>query len=558
AAAGACISVGTNASGGYWISLPPGLVGLQYSAVGYVQNQSLHIRVCSDCFVEANGVTLWRDALLKGIVVDSITGTPLGGAALTLCPVGPFNLAYCNQGVPETTAPDGSFTLEPPMGSYVFNLSYPGFVPETISMDLAVGQVVNLGTIAMLPVGTVEGVVVSGLSDAPLPNVTVLACAPASAVPCTSGVTNGTGVYEIQTAPGYYLLSAVAPGYGQGTATANVGATEQTEAPTIVLPYDGPGGTFRVVGNVEALGGNGSGIEGATVIALSGGVLQGAAQTGPGGRFQLDLVWGVYSLEVTASGYGGRQMGITVHGEVTGVTVALDVFLWTIRGTARSVTSGSAAAAVPITEGSQLLNLTDSSGGFEFALANGSFLLTAGGFSGAVEVFDPLPFPIELRGPVAPVALSLVPHEVAVSLTALEAGTGALVQGASFVVTGAPLAGGYENVTVGLTGGVWASTLLPLGAYSVTARAPGFLSATGQFRVLGAPVTMNLTMTRNVPTPERPLPWVAIGIVVGTGLAVALAIVWIRDRRRQRPRRLEGTLMPPTDRGEPYGDSAGR
>ncbi|MHB8351881.1 MAG: carboxypeptidase regulatory-like domain-containing protein, partial [Thermoplasmata archaeon] len=43
AAAGACISVGTNASGGYWISLPPGLVGLQYSAVGYVQNQSLQV-----------------------------------------------------------------------------------------------------------------------------------------------------------------------------------------------------------------------------------------------------------------------------------------------------------------------------------------------------------------------------------------------------------------------------------------------------------------------------------------------------------------------------------
>lgn len=555
AAAGLCTSVGTNASGDYWVSLPPGVVGLQYSAVGYVQNQSLQIQLCSDCFVVANGVVLWRDALLKGVVVDSVTGEPLGGASLTLCPVGSSEVAYCgNLGVPETTGPDGKFTLEPPMGAYVFNVTYPGYVPETIAMDLNVGELVDLGTIAMLPEGSVEGRVVSGLDQAPLANVTVVACAVESPLGCTDGVTDDSGSYVIQAPPGHYLLSAVAPGFGQGTATTNIGATQLTLAPVIVLPYDGPGGTFPVEGVVETMGPNATAIQGATVTAVGGGVLQGGALTGPDGGFGMDLVWGNYSLEVTAGGFGARRIGIIVHEAVTGLFVALPAFQWTVQGTARSVSSGIPAVAVPIYDGARLLNVTDTVGRFEFPLMNGSHLLMAGGLSGMGEVFAPLLFPIDVRGPVGAVDLSLMPNEVPVNLTALDENTGRLVGEVSFVVTGVPRAGGTENVSVGLNQGVWAATRLPLGNYSVMAEAPGYSAAFREIIVQGPPVTVNLTMDRILPGAEYHVPWSVIATAIGIGLVVAMGVVVLLERRRRRPRRLAGTLMPPP---QPSGNPEG-
>lgn len=550
-AAGACLSVGTNASGGYWISLPPGLIGLQYSAVGYVANQSLQIRVCSDCFVEASGVVLWRDALLEGTVENSVTAVPLGGAQLTLCPIGSFNVGYCNFGTPVTSAPDGSFALEPPMGSYLFNVSYPGFVPISISMDLGVGQVVDLGTLALLPDGTLIGAVVSGQNGDPLANVTVAACLGSAAGTCATGVTNGSGIYTILAAPGHYELLAVAPGFGEATATTNVGATVTTVAPELVLPYEGPGGTFPVAGRVLVLGGNGTGIAGASVTAMAGGVLLGAAETAVDGSFRLDLPWGPNTIAVRAGGYAGASENLTVHGAVTGLSLALPVFRWPIEGTVRSATSGAVAPGVPIEEEGRPLNVTGAAGEFSFALTNGSYLLTAGGPANGVEVYDPLPFPVAVAGPVAPLELSLAPHLVTVNLTALDAGTGALVAAADFTITGTPLSGGSENVTLSLQGNVWASTALPLGTYLVSAQATAYAPVSRQFSVVGPPVSVSVAMNRTAGISARALPGTEVAALAGLAILLLLAGTLLTRRRRRRLRRVEGVPVAPAETFDP-------
>ncbi|MGI0053652.1 MAG: hypothetical protein ACRECR_05285, partial [Thermoplasmata archaeon] len=249
-----------------------------------------------------------------------------------------------------------------------------------------------MGEIAMAPDGTVVGGVVSGLNGPPLSDVTVQSgpVGRVGTVGCATGLSDALGVYAIETGPGYYELSATAPGYGTATAAVNVGSTVTTQVPDLVRPYDGPGGTFEVSGSVEALGGNRTGIEGATVTATAGGVVVGAASSGVGGSFELHLLWGVYTVQATAGGYGAFSEGVTGHGAVTGLSRVLPGFSWTVTGAVHSETSGTVAGGVPIALGSTILNRSASNGNFSFSQPNGSYELTAGGnLGGGAEESDP-------------------------------------------------------------------------------------------------------------------------------------------------------------------------
>ncbi|MGI0053290.1 MAG: hypothetical protein ACREC5_05265 [Thermoplasmata archaeon] len=63
-------------------------------------------------------------------------------------------------------------------------------------------------------------------------------------------------------------------------------------------------------------------------------------------------------------------------------------------------------------------------------------------------------------------------------------------------MAGNPESGGGYDKTVGPGGGAWATLEIPLGAYEVTARAPGYLAATEPIKVTGSTVTENLAMER--------------------------------------------------------------
>ncbi|HEV2316645.1 MAG TPA: carboxypeptidase-like regulatory domain-containing protein [Thermoplasmata archaeon] len=537
-----CQTVYSNASGDWWIGVPPGTTAISFSADGFVANATIDVVVCSDCFVDVGTTPLWNDAEVAGTVVAAPDDGPVGNANVSLCPIDVIFYAYCVS--PAATDASGGFAMAVTAGTYYLNVTYPGYAPFGFILGLQAGEYVNVGTLEIVPNGTLEGSVVSSSTDLPIADASVSACPPSGSYACTTGTTSSGGRYSFQLAPGPYTVSASSSGYLTESESVTAVSDSTISANTIYLPYLGPGQNFAIAGTVSSGTGPGAPVDGALVRAVSSGVAVDSTSTNTSGGFELSLAWGSYQLVVTASGYATNSSPLTVHGPQSGLTVALAPFAWGVRGSASVAESGAEAPGATVSYAGKLLATADSAGAFSFGLANGSYNLTVAPSAALGRYVAPVPVAITVRGVTAPFRAILPLLLVETTLSAVDARSGAPIPEASLLIRGElGVSVPYStNASAGSSGLAFLS--LPVGSFTVNATARGYVPANTSFVVSGAPlqVTVVLTQTRAHSTGGG-TPWLLDAELAGgtvTVLAALALVYWWR--RRSGPRHLRGSV----------------
>ncbi len=543
-----CQSTTTNASGAYWLALPPGYLDLTFSAPGYVANQSIVERLCSDCFLVVPGISLWRASLIVGTLIGTPTGDPLPQGQVTLCEPGQPYLAYCAFPIPMD--PLGGFSLEVGAGTYLLNATAPGYNEVSFELSTGPGELVALGPIALAANGSLAGTVLGSTTGRPLPNVTALACPVGGSAPCNSSATGPAGAYAVSLAPGLCTLALSATGYEPMELTQFVGSGERLPVPTVTLQYLGLGGSFPVAGAVDS---GGHPIPAAIVTAYAGSAEVASTATGSQGTYALSLPWGSYSFVLTAGGYAALTVPVTVHGPVSGLRSTLLPFAWPVVGTVLDSYAHRPVPDLALELHGDLLGRSGSSGNFSFALPNGTDTISLLPGPGAPAAFLPSTDTVTVAGGPTRTDPVVTVWTAAVELLVLDGSTGRAVGGAAIGVTGELRLGDSYRGSADAGPAGTAAFVLPLGNFTANASAPGYATAQYAFDLNGSSVSVTLRLT---PTAGPASSWLGS---VGTPLlllflaAAAVTIVILRRRRRARPTEgEEGTVDPrgpvePTD-----------
>jgi protocatechuate 3,4-dioxygenase beta subunit len=333
---------------------------------------------------------------VSGRVIDE-TGAPVGGAALSLSPVG------SGSSFEAFSLGDGSFQLPAVTdGTYRLSGAAPGFAETALPEEVQVaGQEVRGLTLRLSRGATLTGKVI-GLDPEELAGVSITALRMDEDLSFTQPLLGQTD------REGRYRLSELAAGDWRITAEARGRSIQQPLqiAPGVreaVLDFRFPSG-YTLIGRVTA---DGAPLARAQVwVSASSGSFQ--TLTGPDGGFQIPNVPpGRYAL--TATGQEGLGTSKTV--EVTGdQEVHLD---FTTGGLRVTVLAGGAPVAnafvllrgaVPLFGGGR--SRTDAAGSFEVPrLASGTYTVSV-----QKEGFAPATASVEVRpGAVAAVEIELKP-----------------------------------------------------------------------------------------------------------------------------------------------------
>jgi hypothetical protein len=169
-----------------------------------------------------------QPVVLKGKVLDSVSGRPLAGAIVGLGPNGSARTTRTDD------AGEFAFSKVAP-GSYSLTVKRLGYEPRTRAIDVHAGM--DSVLIAILRVSTLDtiriratnqgiyGAVGTADSLRPLPSATVQVIGASGKLPVDS-----TGHFYIPIkAPGAYMVRAMSPGYGTQTMSVTVRRDEGVE-----------------------------------------------------------------------------------------------------------------------------------------------------------------------------------------------------------------------------------------------------------------------------------------------------------------------------------------
>ncbi len=280
---------------------------------------------------------------ISGTVVDAVSGASLQGVSLSLSGASTATA---------TTDASGGFSLSGlGSGDYTLTFSKPAYAGVSKTLNLGLGQSVQLGAVAMVQsptIGVVKGRV-SAADGQPIVGASVLLSGAMNAV----AVTDAAGNYEFSSVPaGVLQLQVVKTGYVMISATASVIAGQTlTFAPTMYVegstdvPTQG-----RLVGKVVAAG---------TQTPLSGVAVlidgSPAATSNADGSFSLELAPATYRFELSAAGYVGvaGNFVMTAGAVVDAGTIALTPVRSTtsVMGKVIDATTGSPLPGATVTVG---------------------------------------------------------------------------------------------------------------------------------------------------------------------------------------------------------------
>lgn len=270
---------------------------------------------------------------LAGTVASAATGAAIEGAALQL-------LELPDAAV--QSAADGSFALSGiAPGSYTLRVSKVGFEAVTASLQITVGQIVNVGEIRLTPatltatvVGTVKNQSGTALAGA------IVAVGTASA---------------LTDAKGQYVLSGIPPGTASITATLS-GYTQAVSAPVAFEAGKTYGFSPTLyTGTPPATVLRGKVVDAASAAAIAGATVSFGAQsvvTPASGNFSFSAAAGPFSVTVSAAGYGGvTATGVLVDGvnDLGNLPLAKLAATSTVSGKVTDSQTGEAIAGATIT-----------------------------------------------------------------------------------------------------------------------------------------------------------------------------------------------------------------
>ncbi|MHB8797131.1 MAG: carboxypeptidase regulatory-like domain-containing protein [Thermoanaerobaculia bacterium] len=351
-------SATTDSTGTYSISCPPATYTATFSRSGFETVESPEFTTWSGVTLTIWDTHLRRSATAAGLVTSSSDGLPLAGVRVAVLGGSDWT----------TTDPGGRFTVPVPPTSTRLVLSKTGFgTVRTDAFTVEPGENADVGTFSLSPGGLLTGVVVDSGDGTPLAGVVV------SLQPLLdSRVTDATGAFSFELAPGDYSLELRKEGFVTRTSGPHLVSEGQT---TDLGPFPlVRGGT--ITGLVVKLA-DGTPVSGAAVRVLG---VAGSVLTDAAGRFAIEAAPGTPTLAVSAP-----PLAPALAGPVT-VVSAQTVDVGTISlGAAGTITGTVVAAeygypvssAVVTVPGTASEAVTNYAGAFTLHVAPGSASVTA-------------------------------------------------------------------------------------------------------------------------------------------------------------------------------------
>jgi hypothetical protein len=288
--------------------------------------------------------------LYASTVVDPANGLPLPGASVTVTSPDPD---IATGGSTQTTSALGTFLADAPIGpkdSLVVSL--PAYVTNTTTpLNITAGLFLSIPIVNMVGYGVLASHVISEPSGLPVSGATVTACEGTSnngglGTGCAATVTNATGAYWIDVAPGHLTIVVNATGFVSNYSEVVAAKSDTwTSIPDFELTADG-----LLYGTVRGLP-TGLPVGGASVSACSplGGTPTGpcsfTVNALPNGTFSLPVEPGEYILATSGAGYNSSYLPISVQpGEIVDLGILLLDEYGIVTGTILNSVSGEPVA----------------------------------------------------------------------------------------------------------------------------------------------------------------------------------------------------------------------
>jgi len=462
-----------------------------------------------------------------GTVVDPWNGLPLSGASVAVPSADP---TIASGGSSQSTNTLGEFLSDAPIGpadSLVVTL--PAYQPnDTHPLNVTPGVSRAFDQVHLVGDGVLASQVVAEPSGLPVPGATVTVCVGASGhQTCVNTVTNATGHYWVDAAPGKVQITVTATGYVSNyTQAASVRTDTWTGIPQFEVVQDGV-----VMGTVRGLP-TGLPVAGAVVSACSP---IGGTPTGPcsysvtglaNGSFALDVAPSQYILATAATGFNTSYLPVSVQ---PGETVDLGIVLLTeygiLTGTVVSSATGDPVAnatvggcPIDVLLACDVPTVTDLFGAYHIASPPGvvNLVVSAAGYldgylratavSGATQSLPSIP--------IAPIA-----GQISVHLSGRVVASQNPDQPIAAATVGLWVGSALAASTVTSASGAFALTV-PSGTYVIEASAPGFSS-----------VQQTLDATESITgllLAVAPFGWTVSGTVTDglTGADLPLVALW--------------------------------
>ncbi|MBN1340327.1 MAG: carboxypeptidase regulatory-like domain-containing protein [Bacteroidales bacterium] len=244
---------------------------------------------------------LYTSGTLTGVVLNANTGLGIVGATVEVA------------GFSTQTVGGGSYTLVAPTGTWDATASAPCFTPQTVSVTIVQGApTIQNFSLTPDPIGTVEGVVTSSTSGAPIVGATVQ-------IGSVQTTTVAGGAYTLDIAAGTYTANVTAAGFEPLTVPGITVVCQQT----VTYNFQMTPSVGTIAGTITNCTG-GAGIQGAVVTTTPGNY---TGTTAANGSYTIGNVPpGTYTLDIVASGYfDGQVAGVVVNGgQTTTANACLD------------------------------------------------------------------------------------------------------------------------------------------------------------------------------------------------------------------------------------------
>ena len=412
-----------------------------------------------------NMVQLSTAAVTNGTVTGTVTnnaGAPIQGASVT------------SGGNGVITGSDGGYTIAVPAGSATLTAALGGYQSALETVTVTAGASTAASALQLQPVnpGSVTGQVVDGSGNG-LSGASVASSGLAT-------VTAAGGTYSFSNLPaGPTTITASMTGFQSGTANVTVVAATSTAAPTITLVS----ASGTITGTVKSAAG-------AAIAGASVGYGGGTTTTGSNGAFTLASVPnGTVQLVASANGFQSVTQNVTVNGgatSVTNFTLTPVAASGALTGKVTNISNGAviAGATVSWSGGSTTTNTGGiytlsniPAGSHSFTAVKTGYLARSTTVTVTGGTTSTLNFQISVAGKITAKVVSP---------------SGAVVSGATVTIKG----GGIATTVTGSTStsGLFTTTWIPVGSYTVTVSKSGHATQTKTGTVSsGATTTITFT-----------------------------------------------------------------
>ncbi len=474
------------------------------------------------------GITPW--GWIRGQVLDSAFGFPLNLAEVSV------TSRYGQLGTTVQTNDSGGYFTNAPVGTSAYvSVNLTDYVGNSSRVSVGAGEIARPPLINLTGDGIVAGYVVGDPSFQNVPFANVTLCAPNVPICESSAVANGSGYFWIAAPPGLDNLTVSSANYVSTSQPVNVSSDHWSWVGAVSLDeyaYI----TGEVIGLPSGIPVNNANVSVCSTLAFSEGILvcPYATLTSAGGAFNLAVPSGDYVLQVNATLYNTTFLPIQLSpGEDYPMgLIELELYGFGIglvygQDTLEPV-PGAIVTACPTWEVGNCTtsNVNNVTGRYEFDGPPGPYDITATapGYDAAgivARIFsgNASDVPAIYLPPIGPGIVFTVQGTV---LARSAAPGGALTPFAGAVVSDGFGDAAYSNATGGFTlYALW-------GDLTVTASAPGYVTATGRVDVRGNTTGLELTLTPQLYTwsgyvtdgiDRAPLPGINItlgGLVLST------------------------------------------